>query len=98
MKNWEDKLIILNNKGKLKRSKLFIDAQLTKKPNAERTEHKVTKMTMEKCTTWWNNEIKIEIQKKLWKLHRNNKRDRNYNEYKMHRTRVKEVVKKAKII
>lgn len=52
-----------------------------------------------KATAWWNEDIKMEIGKKkhLWKKYLNNKNNSNYEEYKVQRKRVKEIIKEAKM-
>lgn len=72
-------------------------------------EETITKAAKEACgtirvsknkkqTQWWNQDIKKEIQikKKKWKNYIGNKTVTNYNEYKVQRAKVKEMVKKAK--
>lgn len=51
-----------------------------------------------KRTKWWSDEIRAEIKlkKQKWGAYLGNKSERSYNDYKEQRTKVKELVKRAK--
>lgn len=51
-----------------------------------------------KQTRWWNEEIKreVKIKKQRWQSYLRNRNDKNYDNYREQRIRVRELVKKAK--